>query len=349
MKYLVTGSPGWLGTRLVKALSGEITGFETILQSQVIEEIRCLVEPGLSTKLVEDINPLVKAFTGDICIPESLNDFFLQSRDATLIHSIGIIHPRKGIEQLTEVNVIGTKNILEAAIHNKVKRIIAVSSNSPCGVNPNNDHLFDEESHYNPYLAYGRSKMEMETLIINAYNRGDIETVILRPCWFYGPGQPERQNQFFSMIKTGNVPIVGSGENKRSMSYIDNTCQGLLLAGNNEKANGQTYWIADERPYTMNEIINTVEQLLENEFNYEVAHKRIRLPNIASKVAYGIDWTIQKFGFYNNKIHVLSEMNKTIACSIDKAKKELGYMPRINLEEGMLRSLKWMINNNIPI
>ena len=349
MKYLVTGSPGWLGTRLVKALSGEITGFETILQSQVIEEIRCLVEPGLSTKLVEDINPLVKAFTGDICIPESLNDFFSQSRDATLIHSIGIIHPRKGIEQLTEVNVIGTKNILEAAIHNKVKRIIAVSSNSPCGVNPNNDHLFDEESHYNPYLAYGRSKMEMETLIINAYNKGDIETVILRPCWFYGPGQPERQNQFFSMIKTGNVPIVGSGENKRSMSYVDNTCQGLLLAGNNEKANGQTYWIADERPYTMNEIINTVEQLLENEFNYEVAHKRIRLPNIASKVAYGIDWTIQKFGFYNNKIHVLSEMNKTIACSIDKAKKELGYMPRINLEEGMLRSLKWMINNNIPI
>ena len=145
------------------------------------------------------------------------------------------------------------------------------------------------------------------------------------------------------------MPIVGSGENKRSMSYIDNTCMGLLLAAKSKNANGHTYWIADERPYTMNEIINTVEQLLENKFNCEVAHKRIKLPNLTSKVAYGVDWTIQKCGFYNTKIHVLSEMNKTIACSIDKAKMEIGYMPRISLEEGMLRSLRWMVNNNIPI
>jgi len=52
-----------------------------------------------------------------------------------------------------------------------------------------------------------------------------------------------------------------------------------------------------------------------------------------------------KVGFYHQKIHVLSEMNKTIACSIAKAQRELGYNPTIALEEGMRRSLKWIFEN----
>ena len=55
------------------------------------------------------------------------------------------------------------------------------------------------------------------------------------------------------------------------MSYIDNTCQGLLLADQVDSANGQTFWIADENPYSMNEIIDTVKNLLKNEFNQIVS------------------------------------------------------------------------------
>src|SRR5436309_999171 len=80
-------------------------------------------------------------------------------------------------------------------------------------------------------------------------------------------------------------PIVGSGENLRSMSYIDNLCQGLLLAAAVERANGQIYWIADRRPYSMNEIVDTVERLLETEFGHKCAHKRLRLPSLASSIA----------------------------------------------------------------
>jgi nucleoside-diphosphate-sugar epimerase len=91
----------------------------------------------------------------------------------------------------------------------------------------------------------------------------------------------------------------------------------------------------------MNEIVDTVERLLEKEFNFTVAHKRVRLPDFASEVAMLADVTLQGLGLYNQKIHVLSEMNKTIACSITKAEKELGYQPKIALEEGMRRSLAW--------
>jgi len=214
-----------------------------------------------------------------------------------------------------------------------------VSSNSPCGCNPHPDHLFDELSPYHPYMNYGKSKMKMELAVKE--RQGRIETVIIRTPWFYGPNQPPRQTMFFQMVRDGKAPIVGGGENLRSMSYTENLSQGLLLAAMNEKANGQVYWIADKRPYSMNEVIDTIERLLENEFGQKCTHKRMRLPGFASEIALVADASLQAIGMYNQKIHVLSEMNKTIACSVARAEKELGYRPAVALEEGMRRSMLW--------
>jgi nucleoside-diphosphate-sugar epimerase len=68
----------------------------------------------------------------------------------------------------------------------------------------------------------------------------------------------------------------------------------------------------------------------------------LRLPGVASEIALLVDALMQGAGLYNQKIHVLSEMNKTIACSIAKARRDLGYEPKIALEEGMRRSLRWV-------
>ncbi|MFL7809276.1 MAG: hypothetical protein AB8I80_11635, partial [Anaerolineae bacterium] len=86
-----------------------------------------------------------------------------------------------------------------------------------------------------------------------------------------------------------------------------------------------------------------------NEFGLPVAHRRLRLPSLASEMARLLDQWIQRLGFYHQKLHVLSEMNKTIACSIDKARQELGYRPSIELEEGMRRSLAWCMANGIEL
>jgi nucleoside-diphosphate-sugar epimerase len=151
------------------------------------------------------------------------------------------------------------------------------------------------------------------------------------------------------MVRDGKAPIVGGGANLRSMAYVDNLCQGILLAAQVPAAAGQTYWIADRRPYSMNEIMDTVERLLETEFGQTCAHKRLRLPGVASAIAYAADWTLQSLGLYHQKIHVLSEMNKTIACSIARAERELGYRPAVALEEGMRRSLQWCMDSGIKI
>jgi nucleoside-diphosphate-sugar epimerase len=315
-QILVTGSEGWLGSRLMEIIAREYPGVP------------------------------VRAFSGDLRNLEDCVRFCDGAKDATLFHTAGLIHPHR-VRDLYDVNVQGMMHLLDAAVAGGVRRAVVVSSNSPCGCNPHPDHLFDEHSPYHLYMNYGYSKMLMEMAVQKHQQHGDLQTVIIRAPWFYGPNQPPRQTLFFQMVRDGKVPIVGTGNNLRSMAYLDNLCQGLLLAATVENANGQTYWIADERPYSMNEIVDTVEHLLEEEFGARCVHKRVRLPNFVSEVALLMDATLQSVGLYNQKIHVLSEMNKNIACSVAKAAKELGYKPTVALEEGMRRSLQWCAERGI--
>jgi nucleoside-diphosphate-sugar epimerase len=345
-RVIVTGALGWLGISLVEALVKGLADHEALKTPRGNLRIRCLILPGQDGAALKKISDRIEVVSGDVRNAADCAKLCADSKGAVLFHTVGMIHPRK-VKEFYDINLDGTVNLLEAAIQAGVKRAVVVSSNSPCGCNPHPDHLFDEESPYRPYMNYGRSKMRMELAVKE--RQGKIETVIIRAPWFYGPNQPPRQTLFFQMIRDGKAPIVGSGKNLRSMAYIDNLCQGLLLAALVEKASGNIYWIADKRPYSMNEIIDTVERLLETEFGQKCAHKRMRLPGLASEVALMMDATLQAAGIYQQKIHVLSEMNKTIACSVARAEKELGFKPGVALEEGMRRSLKWCAAQGIKI
>jgi nucleoside-diphosphate-sugar epimerase len=336
---LITGAAGWLGLNLVDVLVNGIAEHPVLKGGFKDLNIRCLLLPQDDEAAIKVIFPAAEIVRGDVCSPRDCEALCQDMKDATVFHVAGIIHPKK-ISQLFDINVQGTKNVLNAAVAAGVKRAVVMSSNSPCGCNPHRDHLFDEDSPYNPYMGYGKSKMQMEQAVQAIQATGSMETVIIRAPWFYGPHQPPRQRLFFEMIRDGKGPIVGDGNNKRSMAFCENLAQGLILAAMNKEADGKTYWIGDERPYTMNEIMDTIERLLETEFNQTCKHKRMRLPSLAADVALKVDKVMQKAGLYHQKIHVLSEMNKTIACSVERAKKELGFIPLVSLEEGMRRSLK---------
>jgi nucleoside-diphosphate-sugar epimerase len=342
---LITGATGWLGRRLIRALLNErkiLSG----LKSR--NRIRCLVLPG---QKVPTLSPAeeVEIVEGDLRDPASLKVFCRKAEGATLFHCAGVIHPALFSGEFFEVNVKGTRHLLQEAEAAQIRRAIVVSSNSPAGNNPRRDHMFDEGSPYNPYMKYGRSKMLMEKVVKEFQALNGLETVIIRATWFYGPEHPRHLTTFFRMIRRGMAPIVGDGENLRSMTYIDNLCQALLLCEKVPAANGEIYWVADRRPYSMNEIIQTIESLMNHELGLTVAHRRLRLPSWASDVAWLADKLIQNMGFYHQKIHVLSEMNKNIVCNIGKAKRDLGYIPEIDLEEGMRRSLQWCQSQGIEL
>jgi nucleoside-diphosphate-sugar epimerase len=352
---IVTGVPGWLGTRLVESLiNGLADPNLPHLNGSSDRPVRALSLPGEDLSKLASLGPQLSVVEGDLTTGNGLAKLFEGAAGATVFHAAGVIHPAKFTSEFYAVNATGTARLIEAAAEAEVRRFIYVSSNSPIGTNAKEDpvQLFDENSPYNPYMGYGKSKKLAEYQVNRAgvhTEGGAFETVIIRPPWFYGPGQPPRQTLFFTMIKEGKVPIVGSGENLRSMAYIDNICQALMLCETTEQASGKTYWIADSQPYTMNQIVDTIEKLLEKDFHLPVAHKRLRLPDLASEVALFVDATLQELGLYQQKFHVLSEMNKNIACSIDTARRELGYNPQIALEEGMRRSIKYVIDSGQTI
>ena len=335
---IVTGATGWLGSALVEALLEGLKEVPSLAAPLPGRRVRALVH-GPTTGL----DSRVEVINGDLSTGAGVDALFADAKGATVFHCAGVIHPTRGVKEFNEVNAVGTRTLLEAAKRAGVRRFIYVSSNSPIGVNSSPTETFDETAPYRPYMGYGKSKQAAEEAVLAA--RSELEVVIIRPPWFYGPRQPPRQNTFFTMIRTGKGPLVGGGHNRRSMAYVDNISQGLLLCEKVEAAKGNVYWIADERPYEMTEIVDTVERLLETEFKLPCTHGRLRLPGLASEVAWLIDASLQGLGLYHQKIHVLSEMNKTIACSVDKARRELGYAPTVALEEGMRRSIRWVLEN----
>lgn len=347
-RILVTGGFGWLGSRLVELCAHGYPGIGSSFNRDPPLPIRILERPAHEGSLPDSLRSRVEVLKGDIRNPDDCDRFVDGAKGAVLFHTAAVIHPRR-TRDFYDINVCGTEKLLDAAGRAGIRRAVVVSSNSPCGCNPHPDHLFDESSPYRPYMNYGRSKMLMELAIQERFQRGVIESVIVRAPWFYGPHQPARQTLFFQMIRNGKAPIVGDGGNLRSMVYLDNLVQGLILAASTPAAAGETYWIADSRPYPMREILGTVERLMEEEFGLECAHKRLRIPSIACELAYWADKLIQGFGLYHQKVHVLSEMNKTIACSIAKAGRDLRYQPAIALEEGMRRSLQWCIDRKMQI
>lgn len=350
-QVIVTGAGGWLGRNFVRALLHGLPDHPALRAPDARVRLRCLLAPGEDAAELTALSERVEPVVGDLAYPDACRALFAGTRGAVAFHLAGIIHPRR-VREFYRVNVQGTETLLAAAREARARRVVAMSSNSPFGTNPHAEHLFDEHSPYRPYLHYGRSKMQMEQAVARAGAEsaaGGLETVLIRAPWFYGPWQPPRQSVFFTMIRQGKGPIVGGGENRRSMSYVDNLSQGLLLAALTPAAAGRAYWIADRRPYTMNEIVDTVERLLEREFGLSVAHKRLRLPGLASAVAYACDWTLQSLGRYHQKLHVLGELNKSIACSVARAKAELDYRPAVALEEGMRRSIRWCLEHGIAI
>lgn len=318
-KALVTGAPGWLGTRLVEGLR------------QLGFEVRCLVLPGVDATTLEATAEVVRGDLGD---PASLHGV-AQGCDV-VFHAGGIIHPPAlNVSRLRRVNFGGTQAVLAEAVRSGASRFMFVSSNSAVGCNRSRDVLMNEYTLERPYMSYGKSKFDAEQAVNEAFVTGLIDTTIVRPCWFYGPGQPERQTRLMNMIIAGKVPMFGDGLNLRSMTNVDSLCDALIKASSSSAAVGECYWIADEHPYTTLHVYQTIAELLGVEL------RTSNLPAAASGMSAMGDRVLQALGVYQMEIHVAGEMYKDIACRVSKAQKDLGWTPPGDLREGMSLSVEW--------
>jgi nucleoside-diphosphate-sugar epimerase len=340
---IVTGAAGWLGSALMGAFTVDGRWARG-------GEIRPFVRNRVEAARLAALGPNVRPVIGDLSRPADLDRLFADRTGLVdVIHSAGVIHPRS-VAEFFAVNTEGTIAMLARSKAAGVRRFVHISSNSPFGTNAHPGDRFRNDEPYQPYYGYGRSKMEAEVAVEAATSDG-LDAVIVRPPWFYGPFQPARQTTFFTMVRTGSFPVFGNGSQRRSMVYVDNLVHGVVLAELTDVATRtgrRAWWIADDRPYTVAEIVETVGRALRDE-GYDVRPNRVRLPDVVARLAERADALVQRSGRYHQQIHVLGEMNKNIACSIDAARADLGYEPEVELYEGMRRSIRWCRENGLEL
>ena len=312
-RVLVTGAPGWLGTRFVQRL---------IAQG---DSVTCYVHPE------EEASELPKACRiarGDVRDAGGLAE--AASETDVVVHLAAVIHTT-WTRDYDRINVGGTRNALDAAVRAGVKRFVFMSSNAAQG--SLHGGLIDESGPMRPVSAYGRSKARGENLV--RQYEGKLSATIIRAPMFYGPGQPHRMTRLMRMVQHGRPPVFGRGENLRSMAYLDNLVDAMMLVLKNEKSRGQVYWIADARPYSTIEVLETIARVL------DVPLRPLYLPAIIARGCELADQILERCGYHSLNLHIVGESTHWIACACEKARRELGYEPSVSLEEGLRRAVDW--------
>jgi nucleoside-diphosphate-sugar epimerase len=335
---VVTGANGWLGRAVTARFSAS---------SRVVAVVRNRSEGRAIEPFLASVGGSVDLAFADLAAPQTIDAFLARSSEPVqLVHTAGVIHPRR-FADFTAVNAAGTAYLARAARVAGVARLVHISSNSPFGANTSTTDLFRQNEPYRPYLGYGESKMRAELAVLEEVSNG-LDAVIIRPPWFYGPYQPARQSAFLSLIKAGRFPVFESGQARRSLVYIENLVDGIEAALGWNGQPGRAWWIADERPYTMVEIVETVRRALVDE-GHDVKPNNLYLPAAVGNAAEHIDRTLQRIHRYSQKVHVMGELNKTIACDISASVAELRWQPQVALYEGMRRSIRWCAENGIDL
>ncbi len=341
---VLTGGSGWFGRAFLRGLDLDGAGMGPRHRDG---EVRVLVSRPEEVPSVLEVLPSARVHVGDVADAGVMDRLFRGAEGASVVHAAGVIHPSR-VSEFDRVNVMGTNTVLAAAQRAGALRLVHLSSNSPFGVNATTTDSFRHDEPYLPYMGYGRSKMTAELAVLNAHGDRGMDTVVVRPPWFYGPFQPLRQTTFFSAVRRGRFPLLGNGQQRRSMVYVDNLVQGVALAQRVPAAAGGAFWVADAEAYPMREVVRVVRQALVDE-GFKVSRHQVALPRVIGFAAERVDGALQRQGVYQREVHVLGEMDKTIACDISRTREVLGYQPQVGLLEGMRRSIRWCLANGVEI
>ncbi|WP_024832011.1 NAD-dependent epimerase/dehydratase family protein [Ruminiclostridium josui] len=328
MYTLITGGTGFIGKRLIKKLSAEG------------RQIKCLVREKSDTSIIDF--PDVKFVIGDVKDPVSVK---LALEDVDVIYHLAArAHPSliKPYKHYEEVNVLGTRNILDTAISSEgIKKIVLMSSIAATG--PSRDgKLLNENSPLKPITNYGISKVEVEKIASEYHKKYSLPIVVIRPPMVYGIGDKDWVG-FFKMIKEASVsgkslPIPGSHENLFDFCFVDNLVEGLIGAEKSEKTIGQTYFLSDGRPYKISEILSEITKSLNTGYPKKFWPKwwTMTLSTILEGIGY-----VFRFDPPLARRDVKWMTSNYWVCDCTKAKKDFRYNPKISLEEGIRRTLDW--------
>jgi len=319
MNIFVTGACGFIGSHLVEKLVKNNFNVKALAFYNNRNHYGWL--ENLDKKILKNVSIV----TGDIRDQELMNKY-TQKMDA-VIHLAALISiPYSYIspQNYIDTNIIGTHNILQSSIKNKINKVIITSTSEVYGTALKVP--IDESHPLNAQSPYAASKISADQLALSFYKSYNLPITILRPFNTYGPRQSARAiiptilSQILSnnsIIKLGNLNPI------RDFTFVDDTCDAFLCALKNKKIIGETINIGNNFEISIREILNILKEEYNFKFKVKIDKKRVRPKK--------------------------SEVFRLYASNI-KARKLLGWKPKYKgysgFNKGLEKTIRWLTNKN---
>lgn len=321
MKYLITGGSGFLGSRFVKILleeGNEVTVYDNLStgQSKNLEPFKD--------------NRNFKFVKGDITNKDSLKKIMTKDNDVIFHMSaiVGVKEYCKDTLKVVDVNVMGTRNVLELALKNEIKVMFA-STSEIFGKNPNTPWKEEDDrvlgSTKIDRWSYATSKAMCEHMIFAMNKNHALKAVIVRFFNVYGPSQPPYfviSQSVQKILKNEQPLLYDSGMQTRCFTFVDDAVEGAMLASKSKKAEGDVFNIGSSKETRIKDVIEMI---------IEIAGKKgkITWKNLDTAKHYG-----DKYEDIPRRIPDAS-----------KAKKILGWGAKTSLREGLKKTIDWSRKN----
>jgi nucleoside-diphosphate-sugar epimerase len=321
MEILITGGNGLLGRHTVAALQ------------ERGDSVRILALPAEDASELEERG--IQVHRGDIREPDTLREA-MRSVDA-VVHLAGMMGVWRPMADYLAVNVTGTENVCRAALAEGA-RVVHVSSWTVYGMDLGAPA--HEGSPLRPFPEpYAVTKAAGDQVVQRMIAKDGLAAVIIRPGTFFGPGDRLHFGRLADRLRAGKGVIVGRGDNALPFVYVTDVVQGLVLALDSEHALGQAYNITNDRPLTQEQLLGAIA--------VEVGARPPRR-HLPYHPLYGAGYIAERVATLtrSKRQPVVTRLGVKLfgtdnRHAIDRARRELGYEPRVELAEGVRMAANW--------
>ena len=326
MTIVVTGATGFIGTHLVRALRGRNRPVRAVVRSATKASL-----------LPADVKAVV---VGDIGPPMDWKPI-LEGADG-IVHLAGRAHVLGATSPDTEhlhwrTNVDGTRQLGEAAARAGVKRFVYVSSSKAMGEQTARLEAWREDSPCRPEDPYGRSKLEAEQALEAIAAETGLITIILRPPVVYGPGVGANILELFRLIERG-VPLpLGMVRNRRSLLYVENLVDAIVLTLEAPFASPTKFLISDGEDVSTAELARRIGDALGR------PARLLPIPPKLLRVAGRVGDAVERRLGLSVPLSTQNVVRLTQSLVIDagRIRSEFGWRPPYGLDAGLRETAIW--------
>ena len=325
-KILITGASGFIGSFIVEEALNR--GFE----------VWAAVRKSSSRQFLQDER--LRLIELDLDSENRLKEQMKDCRFDYVVHAAGVTKCLNKAD-FRRINTEGTKHLVKAlsALDMPLKRFVYLSSLSIMGAireqQPYTEIL--ESDTPKPNTAYGKSKLEAEQWP----ETQNVPYIILRPTGVYGP----RERDYFMMaksIKAHTDFAVGYKQQDITFVYVTDVIQAVFLALENGQT-GRKHFLSDGEVYQSSTFSDLIRHELGNPWWIRITAPIWLLRIITFFGEFVGHLTGQVTALNNDKYNIMRQRNWR--CDIEPARQELGYQPKVKLEEGVRRSIQWYKEN----